>query len=155
MAQLRAERTRRVSQEPWPWLRSPAGVSSSFLCYSHRHCSEGCPLEGVEAGKEGSGVQSLGVSSSPLGGPWVLILHLAFSLGGSASNPLQNVSCPGRVQSQDRGNQKELGDSGCGWRGRSQGLKSGLWKIRKRSEAKRTCLERSLSSAPVTTPFPR
>jgi hypothetical protein len=37
-------------QEPWPWLRSPAGVSSSFLCYS---TSAQMGVPGAGRGEEG------------------------------------------------------------------------------------------------------
>lgn len=71
----------RDSREPWPGLRSPAGVSSSFPCFSHRHYSDRCSLEREGAGKERFGVQS---SPRPAGGHRVLILRLASPLGSSS-----------------------------------------------------------------------
>ena len=101
--------SQRVSREPWPWLRSPAGVSSSFLCVPHRHCSDGCPLE---RGLGGQGRRALGSSPACSGGHWVLIPRLppprnkspggvGQVVGGPVPSVLQNLSCPGigRVQS--------------------------------------------------------
>lgn len=84
-----------VSQGPWPWLRSAAGVSSSFLCYSHRHWNG----RGQERRVWGS--DPLGSHPAPSG---VLIPHLASPLrsnsldgvgqmvGGPVPHALQNVS---------------------------------------------------------------
>lgn len=97
----------RDSQEPWPGLRSPAGMSSSFLCFSHRHTQMGVPWSG-----RGQGSRALGSDPAPSGGHWFLSLGVASlrsnslgdreqTLGGPVPNPLQNLgrSGIGRVQS--------------------------------------------------------
>lgn len=126
--------------------------SSSFLGFSRGHCSDGCPLEREGAGEEGCGVQP-----SPLGGTLGSHSRAGFPSGEqlpgwSRADLLQNLGRPGmgRVESKEPGDEEELGDSGCKWKGRGSRIKT--WIVGKKEEKRG---EQNLSGASVTTPFPR
>lgn len=141
----------RDSREPWPGLRSPAGVSSSFPCFSHRHCSDRCSLGWEGAGKKGFGVQSS--LPPPAGGHRVLILGLASQ--GSSSLGVRGQPLGGPAEfGLSRGTQSPaLGAWSRGGPGRLrvvqvEGGKSETktWAVENKEVRRREL---------VTTPFPR
>lgn len=136
------------SPAPWPWLRSPAGVSSSFAIYTA--AEKGVPWIS-RAGKGGFAPLSQDtvfsfacLRSTSLGGVGQLV--------GDLFPNSREAEPVGTRKNSDLGSRTEFGGSRRRWGVGSQSLESGLW--RSRSGARRICLSCCLSPVPVTTPFP-
>lgn len=114
------------SPVPWPWLRSPAGVSSS-LPFT-------LPLLWVSPGTLGQG---RGVSHLPsqdtvfsfacLGST---SLGVVGQLVGNLFLKPRKVELVGTRKNSDSGERTEVGGAGRRWGAESQSLESGLWRAR-------------------------
>lgn len=157
-------RSRSPLSAPWvlPGFRRRPGPGSGAQLgelspppFSHRHCSDGCPLEGERGG---AGQEGFRVQSSPLRG--TLGSHslagcteeqLPGWYGADGGRPfpslLRNLNCAGIGRAQS---QRQVARRSWETRGRKSGTKTRA--VGNKGEKRG---EENLSGVPVTTPFPR